>query len=193
MIVGLTGGIGSGKSTVADLFSVLGAVIYNSDERAKEMYYLPEVKEKVIAVLGKEAYYYDGKINKDFISLKIFNDPSLLHKINDIIHPAVGEDFKAFVKAHDSAKLIIKETALLFEAGINKQVDKTILVTAPLEIKIKRLQKRDGATADQIAARIKNQEPDDRKLPMSDFVIVNDEIQALLPQVLEVFKKLTNA
>src|SRR3954469_3736566 len=100
MIVGLTGGIGSGKSTVAQIFEVIGCAVYNSDERAKEMYYLPDVKEKVISVLGKEAYYYEGKINKDFISLKIFNDHSLLEKINAIIHPAVAADFQAFLREH---------------------------------------------------------------------------------------------
>ncbi len=192
MIAGLTGGIGSGKSTVGELFAVLGCAVYNSDERAKEMYLLPEVKEKVISALGKEAYYHDGKINKDFISLKIFNDASLLEKINGIIHPAVAEDFKKFVKENPE-KIIIKETALLFEAEINKQVDKSILVTSPLELKIKRLQKRDASTVEQITARIKNQISDEQKIPQSDFVIVNNEIEALIPQVLAIYKKLKDA
>jgi dephospho-CoA kinase len=193
MIVGLTGGIGSGKSTVAQIFEVLGCPIYNSDERAKEMYYLPEVKEQVIRVLGKEAYYYDGKINKDFISLKIFNDPAFLGQINGIIHPAVGLDFARFLEEHKEAKLIIKESALLFEANLLDKVDKLILVTAPHSIKVERLKKRDNSTEEQINDRIKNQLPDEKKLEQSDFVIENDEQKPLIPQVLKVYRQLLNA
>lgn len=192
MIVGLTGGIGSGKSIVAQFFEVLGCAVYNSDERAKELYYDKEVKQKVISVLGNEAYNSDGKINKEFISQKIFNDKKLLEKINSIIHPAVGDDFKEFVKQHPS-KIIIKETALLFEAGINEQVDKTILVTSPIEIKIKRIKERDQLSDEELTKRINSQWTDDKKIPLSDFVITNDELSAVIPQVLEVFKKLQNA
>ena len=192
MVVGLTGGIGSGKSTVAQIFETLGCAVYNSDERAKEMYYLPDVKEKVIAVLGKEAYYYEGKINKDFISLKIFNDKSFLEKINAIIHPAVEADFKAFLKENPKNKLIVKESALFFEANLSKKVDKLILVTSPMELKIERLKKRDSSTEEQIKTRINNQMSDEEKIPNSDFVIVNDEKTPLIPQVLEIVSKLKN-
>jgi dephospho-CoA kinase len=193
MIVGLTGGIGSGKSTVAQIFEVLGCPVYNSDERAKEMYYIPEVKEEVIRVLGKEAYYYDGKINKDFISLKIFNDPAFLGQINGIIHPAVGKDFEEFLKEHKDAKIIIKESALLFEANLTDKVDRLILVTAPHDVKVARLKKRDNSTEAQINDRIKNQLADEYKIAKSHFVIENDEQKPLISQVLKVYNQLLNA
>ncbi len=192
MIVGLTGGIGSGKSTVAQIFEVLGCAVYNSDERAKEMYYLPEVKQKVIEILGKEAYYYEGKINKDFISLKIFNDRSFLEKINAVIHPAVANDFKDFLSKHPN-KLIIKESALLFEADLADKMDKIVLVTSPLKLKIERLKKRDNSSEEQITKRINSQLPDEEKIVKSDLVIINDEQTPLIPEVLEVYKKLSNA
>src|SRR5437762_292185 len=100
MIVGLTGGMGSGKSTVAQMFGILGWPVYNSDERAKALYYESDVKCKIISVLGKEAYNADGKINKDYIARQIFNDKTVLEKINSIIHPAVSDDFKKFLSVH---------------------------------------------------------------------------------------------
>src|ERR1041384_2752635 len=120
MIVGLTGGIGSGKSTVAKMFAVLGLPVYDTDARAKETYYKPEVKEKIIALLGEGAYYPDGKINPGSISKIVFNDSSLLQKLNAIIHPAVDSDFREFVEANKNHKLIVKESALLFETGVYK-------------------------------------------------------------------------
>jgi dephospho-CoA kinase len=133
MIVGLTGGIGSGKSTVAKMFAVLGVPVYNSDERAKEMYYEAGVKEQVIAILGAEAYDAQAKINRAYISEKIFSNKDLLQKINSVIHPAVGRDFKTFVEEHKTSKVIIKESALLFEAGLKDKVDKVVFVSSPLE------------------------------------------------------------
>lgn len=193
MIVGLTGGIGTGKSTVAHVFEVMGVPVYNSDLRAKEMYFLPEIKTRVIALLGQDAYTTEGKLNRDFISKKIFADSALLSKINGIIHPAVEEDFNAFVKANQKYPYLIKETALLFETGIYKKVDKIILVMAPMELRLSRVQIRDGVNQDEIYKRIRHQMPDEEKQPISDFVVVNDENTGLIPQVLEIHKKLTNA
>jgi len=193
MIAGLTGGIGSGKSVVAGFFRVLGCAVYNSDERAKEMYYLENVKQKVISVLGMEAYNPDGKINKEFISGKIFSDAVLIEKINDIIHPAVADDFNNFRELHSDSKIIIKESALLFETGINKDLDKIILVTAPSELRIRRIRERDNLNTADITKRINSQWTDEKKIPLSDFIIVNDELNPVIPQVLEVFKKLQNA
>ncbi len=192
MIVRLTGGIGSGKSTVAKLFEVLGVPVYNSDIRAKEMYYKPEVKEQVIRLLGTNAYDEKGKLNAPHISSIIFRDSQMLHKVNAIIHPAVENDFKEFVQQHSKSKLIFKESALIFEAGIYKKLDKTILVTSPLELRIARVQSRDGITRDEVIKRINHQLPDEEKGPISDFIINNDEKTGLTPQVLEVFEKLNH-
>ncbi len=190
MVVGLTGGIGSGKSTVAKLFGVMGVPVYNSDIRAKEMYYKPDVKEQVIRLLGTNAYDADGKLNPAHVSKIIFGDTGVLHKINGIIHPAVEEDFKDFAIQYSSHKFILKESALIFEIGIYKKLDKTILVTSPLELRISRVQERDKISREEVIKRINNQLPDEEKGPMSDFIISNDEISGLIPQVLEVYGKL---
>jgi dephospho-CoA kinase len=193
MIVGLTGGIGSGKSTVAKLFAVLGVPVYNTDERAKEMYYELMVKNKIIDLLGEEAYDKMGKINRPYISNKIFKDKELLQKVNAVIHPAVGRDFEQFKSVHPDSRIIIKESALLFEAGLKDRMDKIVLVTSPMEVRIQRLLKRDNSTREQILNRIANQLPDEEKTDKSDFVVVNDEKQALIPQVLDIYQKLTHA
>jgi dephospho-CoA kinase len=193
MVVGLTGGIGSGKSTVAKLFEVLRVPVYDTDTRAKQTYYKPEVKEKIISLLGQEVYSHDGKIDPAAISKKVFGDNSLLQKLNAIIHPAVDADFKEFLKNNTGEKLIIKESALLFETGVYKKMDKNILVTSPLELRVKRVQERDKSDAAHIMKRISHQMPDEEKIPISDFVIVNDEKEPVIPQVLTIFEKLKNA
>lgn len=193
MIVGLTGGIGTGKSTVGKLFEVLGVPVYNSDDRAKAMYFLPEVKEKVIALLGIETYSPDGSLNRAYVSQKIFSDSSLLAKINGIIHPAVEKDFQTFMNEHKSQKYIIKETALLYETGLYKKVDKIILVMAPLEERLKRVMERDKSNREDVLKRISHQMPDEEKQPISDFVIDNNETEGVIPQVLSIHQKLQNA
>jgi dephospho-CoA kinase len=193
MIVGLTGGIGSGKSTVAKFFEVLRVPVYYSDESAKRSYYQPEVKSKIIDLLGTEAYSEDEKIDRVMISKKVFGEPSLLQKLNAIIHPAVDADFKEFLKEHSGEKFIVKESALLFETGIYKKMDKNILVTAPLELRVKRVVDRDKTDEASVIKRINHQMPDEEKIPISDFVILNDEKEAVIPQVLAIFEKLQNA
>ncbi len=190
MIVGLTGGIGSGKSTVAKLFGVMGVPVYNSDNRAKEMYYKPEVKEQVIRLLGSDAYDAEGKLDIKHVSKSIFGNSEFLSKINAIIHPAVDTDFRDFIVKHSAHKVLIKESALLFETGIYKKMDKTILVVSPLELKIARVQARDNISTEEIMKRVNHQLPDEEKIPISDFVIKNDEVTGLIPQVVEVFEKL---
>ena len=192
MVVGLTGGIGSGKSTVAKLFEVLGVPVYNSDARAKEMYYKPEVKKQVISLFGAEAYNSEGKLNSTHVAKLIFNDSSLLQKINDLIHPEVENDFNEFIKNNSQHKIVIQESALVFETNIYKKLDKIILVTSPIELKMQRVIARDGITQEEVAKRIKHQLPDEEKIPISDFVIRNDEVTGLIPQVLSAYEKLKN-
>jgi dephospho-CoA kinase len=190
LIVGLTGGIGSGKSAVAQVFSLLGCPVYNSDARAKEMYYADHVKREIMALLGAGAYHPNGTLNKKFVADKIFSDARLRQNVNAVIHPAVAEDMNVFFKEHRGHKIIIKETALLFEAGLAEKVDKVILVTAPLELKIKRVQERDAISYEAVEARIKSQWPDSVKIPKSDVVIENDEVHAVIPQALAAYNKL---
>lgn len=193
MIVGLTGGIGTGKSTVARIFGTINVPVYYSDDRAKELYFEADIKKKVIALLGHEAYTESGELNRKFISKSVFSNAKLLNQINAIIHPAVEIDFKKFQEANNIHKYVVKETALLFEAGIYKKVDKIILVTAPLNIRLQRVKLRDNLSEEEIIKRINSQMPDEEKLPISDFSITNDEKYALIPQVLAIHEKLKNA
>jgi len=192
MIVGLTGGIGTGKSTVAKLFELLGARIFNSDENAKEQYFVPEIKKQVIELLGEECYVDVKTLDRKFISNKIFSDTSLLKKLNAIIHPAVLKDFKFFAN-ENPGKLIVKESALLFELGLDKELDKVILVTSPIELRIARVMKRDELSREEILNKIKSQMSEDEKVKLTDLIIKNDEKEFLITQTLQIFNKLNNA
>ena len=192
MIIGLTGGIGSGKSTVAKLFEIIGCPVFYSDEVAKEIYFDKTVKPQIIELLGKEAYLSETEIDKKFIGSKIFSDTNLLHKLNSILHPAVIERFKKFTKNHNG-KLIIKETALLFEAKLEAQVDKIILVAANDELRINRVMKRDGLSKEEVLSKISAQLTQAEKIAKSDFVIYNNEEDFLITQVLAIYSNLNHA
>lgn len=192
MIVGLTGGIGTGKSTVAKLFGILGAKIFNSDDNARDQYFVPEIKKQVIDLLGADCYHADGTIHRKNISNKIFSDTTLLKKLNAIIHPVVVKDFKAFANANPNS-LIIKESALLFEIGLDKELDKIILVTSPLELRIERVMKRDGSSREEVLRKIKSQLSEEEKMKLTPLIIKNDEKEFLIPQVIEMYKKLKYA
>jgi dephospho-CoA kinase len=192
MVIGLTGGIGSGKSTVAKLFEIIGCPVFYSDEVAKEIYFDKTVKPQISELLGKEAYLSETEIDKKFIGSKIFSDTNLLHKLNSIIHPAVIERSKQFVEKH-KGKLIIKETALLFEAKLEAQVDKIILVAANDELRINRVMQRDGLSKEEVLSKISAQLPQAEKITKSDFVIYNNEEDFLITQVLAIYSNLNHA
>lgn len=189
MIIGLTGGIGSGKTTVARLLETMGCVLYNSDDRAKELYFETEVKAEVIRLLGTLSYFEHGGLNKAHISEQVFSDRDLLQKLNAIIHPAVKKDFTAFTQRY-AGKIIIKESAILFETGIYKELEATILVTAPLEQKISRVMKRNAITREEVEKRMQAQWTDEQKIPLADHVISNADNEALIPQALTLLEKL---
>ena len=190
MVIGLTGGIGSGKTMVAKLFETMGCIIYNSDERAKELYFHKDIKQQVEALLGKEAYINDIELNKVFIAQVIFYDQHKLQRLNAIIHPVVKQDFISVINQYSSETLIIKETALLFEENIYKSVDASILVTAPIELKIERVMKRNHLSKVDIEKRISAQWTDEQKIPLATYVITNDGKEALMPQVLAIIDQL---
>lgn len=190
-VLGLTGGIGSGKSTIADIFKTLGVAVYNSDERAKELYFNTEVKKQVESLLGKEAYENKTTLNKKHISSKIFSDKTLLKKLNAIIHPAVGKDFEEFKKLHTKEKYIVKESALLIEAGLLKKIDKLLVITSTDKLRIERIKKRDGSSKEEIAKIIARQLPDAEKTKQADWVIENNEEHLLIPQVIKIHKDLS--
>ena len=190
MIIGLTGGIGSGKSTVAKLFETMGCAIYHSDDRAKELYFKPVIRKAVIELLGAESYLSETVINKDYISKKVFSDTKLLHQLNDIIHPAVKEDFIQFKSKFPLNTIIIKESALLFETSIYKDLNYNILVTAPIDLKIERVIKRNSISKTDIEKRMQAQWTDEQKAPLANAVISNDNQNALIPQVISIIEKL---
>ena len=190
MTAGLTGGIGSGKSTVARLFELLGCALFESDKVAREIYFDPAVKPKVIALLGGESYLTESSIDRAFISSRIFSDTSLLQQLNAIIHPAVIERSKHFAREH-SEQVVIKETALLFEARLEKDVDKIILVVANDDIRIDRVMRRDALTRHEVGLKIKSQLPQEEKIKRSDYIIYNNETELVIPQVIAIYKQLS--
>jgi dephospho-CoA kinase len=192
MVIGLTGGIGSGKTTIAKLFEIIGCPVFYSDTVAKEIYFDVSIKPKIIELLGNAAYISETKIDKKFISSKIFSNTDLLHKLNTIIHPAVIERSKQFVEKN-KGKLIIKETALLFEAKLENSVDKIILVAANDELRINRVMQRDGLCKEEVVSKIMAQLPQEEKIAKSDLVIYNNEEDFLITQVLTIYSKLKNA
>lgn len=184
-IVGLTGGIGSGKSTVASYFEALGVPVYIADIEAKRITNTSKVvRRKVIALLGKRSYNSKG-INRTFVASKVFNEKDLLDQLNAIIHPKVRQHFARWVKKQKGS-YCIKETAILFENNGYKECDYIILVTAPKEIRIERILKRDNATLKDVKSRMDNQWLDEKKIPLADFVIENIDLEATKRQVAQI-------
>ncbi|MDH5412785.1 MAG: dephospho-CoA kinase [Flavobacteriaceae bacterium] len=187
--VGLTGGIGSGKTTVANFFSELGMPVYNADIEAKRiMNSSTLVKKKLIAAFGEEAYI-NGKLNSSFLASIVFNDKSKLEIINSIIHPEVGKDFLSWVKKQE-APYVIEESAILFENDLIGHFDYIITVTAPVEVRINRIIKRDQSSKDEILLRMSSQWDDKKKIELSDYIIHNIELNDTKKQVHKLHKKL---
>ena len=188
-IVGLTGGIGSGKSTVANMFRDLGIPVYDSDTEAKKlMGDSRDIKRKIIALLG-EGSYRNGELDRSHISRMVFNDPKLLRALNGIVHPAVRDHFAHWVKKQRS-EYVIQEAAIIFENGTQGSYDYVILVTAPLEVRINRVVARDGVDPEKVMARIRNQWDDTQKIGLADFIIANSDLEDTTAQVLEIHRKL---
>lgn len=189
MIVGLTGGIGSGKTTVASLFKELGVPIYIADDEAKMLMNTSEtLQQQIQELLGVEAFK-NRKLNRPYIADKVFNDKRLLQSLNSIVHPAVAEHFSSWY-ALQSAPYVIKEAAILFENDSYKQCDFMVLVTAPLQLRIDRVRKRDKITEDEVMDRVKNQWSDARKISLSDAVIENIFLEDVKIDVLRIHNHL---
>ena len=192
-IIGLTGGIGSGKSTVAKVFKELGIPVYDSDTEAKKLINTSNnVISKMKQNFGDNIYLKNNILNKKKLSQLIFNDKKLLNIVNTIVHPAVKEDFNTWAKKQTS-NYIIKEAAILFESGAYKDTDLIITVTAPEELRIQRVCKRDNKPAEKIKEIINNQISESEKINRSDYVIYNDEEQLILPQILKIDDNLQSA
>lgn len=187
--VGITGGIGSGKSFVCRIIEAMGYPVFYSDAQAKRIISSDtEAVSAIKALFGEEAYI-GNELNRPFLAEKIFSDPSLRSKMNEIVHPLVRKAFDNWATQSES-EIVFNEAAILFETGGYKAFDKTILITAPQELKIKRVQQRDLITTEQIKERMHAQWADEAKIPLADFVINNDEQQPLVPQIVEMIESL---
>ncbi|TNE51132.1 MAG: dephospho-CoA kinase [Bacteroidetes bacterium] len=187
--VGITGGIGSGKTTVCQIFQTLGIPVYDADHWAKWLItHDPGIKSAIVGLLGPDAYLKDGTYNRSFVANAVFSDRLKLDALNQIVHPAVeGHSLDWHLEqARTGCPYTLREAALLIESGGHKNLDALIVVTAPEEVRIERVMQRDGVTDDAVRARIRNQMPESEKTALADYVIRNDGRHQLIPQVLAI-------
>jgi dephospho-CoA kinase len=185
-IIGITGGIGSGKSIVCKIFMVLGIPVFNADTEAKRLVVEDaQLKQEIIVLLGTEAYI-EGKYNRSFVASKIFNNPDLLLKLNNKIHPAVREYANKWAEKQKNAPYLLYEAALMNAAGDGNNFDKIIIVNAPLKLRIDRVKARDNRTNEEITAIISKQKTDKERQQITDFTIENNEKASLINQVLAI-------
>lgn len=188
--IGLTGGIGSGKTTVATVFNSFGIPIYNSDVRAKYIMNTDvELVNDIKQLLGQHAYK-EGEINRPYISKKVFSTPSLLQQLNNLVHPKVAQDFSKWCDQHKNHPIIIKEAAILIESKAYLTLDKIVVVNAPEETRIARVQQRDNADIEAVKARIRNQISEEERNKYADFIINNDGETSLIIQVKAIIEEL---
>lgn len=185
--IGVTGGIGSGKSIICKIFSNLGIPIYDADSRAKIILIENEqLRTDIIKAFGSSSYLEDGSLNRGFLAKTVFADEPSLAILNALVHPKVGQDYLEWVSQHPSFPYTIKEAALMFESGSDKNLDTVIAVSAPEAVRIERVLKRDAhRTEKDVRDIISRQMDEDEKLKLADHIIYNDGKQLLIPQVLE--------
>ena len=187
--VGITGGIGSGKSTVSAILEDMGVALYNSDVRAKELMATDAaLREAIIERFGAECYTVEG-LNRGYLASRVFGSAEELAALNAIVHPAVMADFQAWTERAEG-DYVIFESAILFEAGLEGSVDSTVVVMSPEELRIERAMARDGATREQVVARIKNQMSDDERTDRAKYAIVNIDIDDLREDVEQLHRRL---
>jgi dephospho-CoA kinase len=184
--IGVTGGIGSGKSLVCRIFLCLNVPVYDADSHAKNLMTTDGIlSSNIRKEFGDLSYNTDGSLNRKYLSATVFNDAKKLETLNSLVHPRVAYDYEKWVNEHHHHPYVVKEAALLYEAGSYKQLDRIIVVTAPDELRIERVAKRDPQRSkEQITAIIGKQMPQEEKMKRADFVVVNDETTLLIPQVL---------
>jgi len=188
--VGITGGIGSGKSTACKVFKTLGIPVFEADNIARQLINSnTEIRNQLIQVFGKAVYLQDQTINRKYLSGIVFNDSSLLARLNGIVHPVVRNEFEEWCHKQDSA-YILHEAAILFESGFYKIMDKSITVVTKEEERIQRVMKRDGITIELVKQRIKNQWTDEQRMGLADYIINNNDDELIIPQIIEIDKKL---
>lgn len=188
--VGLTGGIGSGKSLISSILIKLGVPVYHADSEARRlMDHDPILKKKIIEGFGEKAYDKDG-LDREFLASQIFDDREKLLSVNAMVHPVVHEDFLQWTNRHKASPYVVEEAAILIESGAYKEMDHTVLVTAPEELRISRVMERDGTGRDAVLKRMSHQMKEAKLKKLADHLIINDEKQMLLPQVITLHNKL---
>lgn len=188
--IGVTGGIGSGKSTVCKIFRLLDIPVFEADRVANELINSNvEIRNELVLLFGNKIYEPDNKLNRKMLADLIFNDESLLEKVNNLVHPAVRNEFMLWHQKQNS-KYVVHEAAILFESGFYKMMDFTILVSAPKELRIERVVKRNKIQPEMVESRINKQWNDEDKRKLASFELVNDNKHLLIPQILEIDKKL---
>lgn len=189
--VGITGGIGSGKSLISRIFHCLGIPVYDADSRAKNLMttdgiLVGQIKEE----FGSLSYHSDGNLDRAYLSKAAFEHPGLLEKLNSLVHPRVALDYSRWVDSHQGQKYLLREAALLYEAGVYTSMDKIIVVSAPEDIRLNRVRTRDPQrTEEDIKSIMQNQWPEEEKLRRADYVIYNDDRRLVIPQVLHLHTK----
>lgn len=184
--IGVTGGIGSGKSTVCNIFRNLGVPIFTSDVAGREILnQSAEVKEEVCKNFGKDMYDSEGQLDSARLAKLVFSDPIALDKLNSIVHPRVQNKFEEWQKYHESKSYVIKEAAILFETGLYHDLDKVITVFAPKEVRLERVMRRDGVIKEEVMKRMRFQYTDEERNRLADYIIINEEESDLLTQVME--------
>lgn len=190
--VGLTGGIGSGKTTVCHVFKLLGIPVYHADIHARKLSDTDnEIRKSLTNLFGADIYNESG-LNRKRLSELIFQNRNLLQKVNEIIHPKVLDHFNQWISEYQQMKYIIHEAAIIFESGMKNIFDKIITVTAPKDMRIKRIIERGGLSEDDVKKIIKNQWPEKKKRNISDYIIINNQKRLILPQILKIHHELAS-
>ena len=191
LLIGVTGGIGSGKSMVCKLFECLDIPVYYADSRAKWLTNNDrEIREKVVALLGHEAYDHQEMYNTRFVASSVFKNEPLLKELNAIIHPVVLRDTKAWVAQHTGVPYVVKEAAIMAKAGQSNAVDYVVVVEAPVELRVQRILQRDKRSEQEIRAIIERQASDESRREIADYIVNNDDASELIPQVLHLHELL---
>ena len=188
--IGITGGIGSGKTLVCSVIETLGVPVYYADREAKRlMNSHPVLKESIEGLLGKEAYR-DGELDRRYVGRRVFGNRDLLEQLNSLVHPAVREDYQSWVDGWSEVPYVVEEAAILFESGANRNLDITVLVYAPSELRIRRVMQRDGVSKEEVQRRMLHQMDEEEKRILADEVIVNDDREMVLPQIIALHEKI---
>lgn len=188
--IGITGGMGSGKTTVCKVFELLGVPVFYADDVAKSIMHTdPILKSGILDAFGQNSYTQSGELNRSYISSIVFNDKHELEKLNSLVHPAVFRAFDTWVLSQKEAPYVIKEAALLYESDAYKMCDQSILVISPIETRISRVKARDGISAEDIQLRMNRQFSDEQKMKFADHILNNDEKQLLIPQIIQLHQQ----